>query len=83
MARRSAQAGLERHTFRPPSGHRQALRFSIGVYMERVNREIKRRTRVATLLPNAASAPRLVSTVLMEFSQDRETAKTYLTMEPK
>ena len=48
--------------------------------MERVNREIRRRTRVATLFPNEASLLRLVSAVLNEVSDDWETGKVYLTM---
>ena len=48
--------------------------------LERINQEIKRRTRVATLFPNAASLLRLVSAVLNEFSEDWETGKRYLTM---
>jgi hypothetical protein len=34
--------------------------------LERINNEIKRRTRVATLFPNEQSALRLVTAVLME-----------------
>jgi transposase-like protein len=49
--------------------------------LERQNREIKRRTRVATLFPNEASLLRLVSAVLSEISEDWETGKTYLNME--
>ena len=49
--------------------------------LERINREIKRRTRVATLFPNEASALRLVSAVLMEISEEWETNRRYVTME--
>lgn len=62
-----------------PLGHRRKLRTTN--MLERVNEEIKRRTRVATLFPNEASALRLVSAVLVEISDDWETAKTYLNME--
>ena len=48
--------------------------------LERLNQEIKRRTRVATLFPNEASLLRLVSAILSEFSDEWETAKTYLTV---
>jgi len=48
--------------------------------LERLNQEIKRRTRVATLFPNEASLLRLVSAILIETSEDWETGKTYLTM---
>jgi transposase-like protein len=37
--------------------------------IERLNREIKRRTRVAPLFPNQASLLRLVSAILMETSE--------------
>jgi putative transposase len=49
--------------------------------LERVNKEIKRRTRVATLFPHEQSALRLVTAVLMEISEDWETNRIYLTME--
>jgi len=45
-----------------------------------VNREIKRRTRVATLFPNEASCLRLVTAVAMEISQDWQTGRRYLNM---
>ena len=49
--------------------------------LERVNKEIKRRTRVATLFPNDDSLLRLVSAVLIELSEDWETGKVYLNIE--
>jgi putative transposase len=66
--------------FAPPSGHRRRLRTS--TMLERLNEEIKRRTRVAGLFPNEASALRLVGAVLMEISEDWETDRKSLTMEP-
>jgi len=62
-----------------PTMHRRRLRTSN--VLERLNKEIKRRTRVATLFPNEASLLRLVSAVLMEISEEWETQKIYLTME--
>jgi transposase-like protein len=62
-----------------PPAHRRKLRTTNS--LERINKEIKRRTRVATLFPNEASALRLVTAVLMEISEDWETNRTYLTME--
>lgn len=62
-----------------PAEHRRRLRTSNGV--ERLNREIKRRTRVATLFPNEASLLRLVSAVLAEITEDWETGRVYLNME--
>lgn len=61
-----------------PPTHRRRLRTSN--LMERVSKELKRRTRVATLFPNEASLLRLVSAVLMEISEEWETEKTYLGM---
>jgi len=49
--------------------------------IERLNKEIKRRTRVATLFPNEESLLRLVSAILAEISADWETGKVYLNME--
>ena len=46
--------------------------------LERLHKEIKRRTRVATLFPNEASLLRLVSAVLAETSQEWECGKIYL-----
>ncbi len=43
--------------------------------LERLNREINRRTRVATLFPNEASCLRLITAVIMEVSDDWITEK--------
>jgi putative transposase len=67
--------------FALPPSHRRRLRTT--KMLERINQEIKRRTRVATLFPNEASALRLVSAVLMEISEDWETNRKYLTMGPE
>ena len=48
---------------------------------ERINRELKRRTRVASIFPNAASCLRLVSALLAECDEDRMTGMIYLTMD--
>jgi putative transposase len=66
--------------FALPPSHRRRLR-TINM-LERLNRELKRRTRVAGLFPNEASALRLVSAVAMEISEEWETNRKYLTMEP-
>ena len=65
--------------FALPPEHRRRLRTSN--LLERLNREIKRRTRVATLFPNAASLLRLVTAILQEVSEEWETAKVYLSLE--
>jgi len=49
--------------------------------IERLNREIKRRTRVSTLFPNEESLLRLVSAILMEQSEEWETGDRYLILE--
>ena len=59
-----------------PSAHRRLVRTTNGV--ERLNKEIRRRTRVVSIFPNEASCLRLVSAILMEISEDWETGKTYL-----
>ncbi len=46
--------------------------------VERLNKEVLRRTRGATLFPNEASLFRLVSAVLMETSEEWETVKRFL-----
>ena len=65
--------------FALPEAHRRRLRTSNAV--ERVNREIKRRTRVATLFPHEGSLLRLVTAIAAEISDEWETGKIYLTVE--
>ncbi|MCE9630531.1 MAG: transposase [Planctomycetia bacterium] len=62
-------------------GHRRRLRTNNG--LERLNKEMKRRTRVATLFPNEASPLRMVSAVLSEISDDWETERSYPSMEAR
>lgn len=59
-----------------PVEHRRRLRTNNG--LERLNREIKRRTRVATQFPNDASLLRLATAVLMETDEEWQTEKRYL-----
>ena len=66
---------------RVPAAHRWRLRTTNG--LERLNKEIKRRTRVATLFPNAASLLRLAPAVLSKISDDWVTERAYLTMEAR
>ena len=58
--------------------HRVRMRTTNG--LERINKELKRRTRVATLFPNTASCLRLISALLAEQDEEWMTAKIYLTM---
>jgi len=64
--------------FALPSSHQRRMRTTN--MLERLNREIHRRTRVATLFPNDASLLRLVTAVVMEITEDWETGRRYLTM---
>jgi len=64
--------------FALPARHRRRLRTNN--MLERLNREIKRRTRVATLFPNEASLLRLATAVLMEIDDEWQTEKCYLSM---
>jgi putative transposase len=61
-----------------PEAHRRRLRTTN--VLERLNKEIKRRTRVATLFPNEAACLRLVSAVAMEISEEWLTGRVYLTI---
>jgi putative transposase len=62
-----------------PETHRRRLRASN--LMEQISKELKRRTRVATLFLNEASLLPLVSAVFMEISEEWKTEKTYLRMD--
>ena len=50
--------------------------------LERLNKELKRRTRVATLFHNPNSCLRLISALLSEQDEEWMNAKIYLTMKP-
>ena len=65
--------------FHFPRKHQRRIRTTNG--LERVNREIKRRTRVAVLFPNAESALRLVTGVLIEIHEEWITERRYLDMQ--
>lgn len=61
-----------------PAAHHRRMRTSNAI--ERVNQELKRRTRVASLFPNEASLLRLTSALLCELSDEWLTGKIYLNM---
>ena len=65
--------------FALPIGQRARLRTTNG--LERINREIKRRTRVASIFPNTASCLRLISALLTAFDEDWMTGKIYLNLQ--
>ena len=71
---RSVPEGLT--VFTRPMAHRRWLRTSN--MLERLNKEIHRRTRVATLFPNEASLLRLASAVLAEVDEEWQTGKCHL-----
>jgi len=62
--------------FQFPEEYRKRLRTSNIV--ERVDKEIKRRTRVACIFPNEASCLRLVTAIVLEISDDWGTGNRYL-----
>jgi transposase-like protein len=61
-----------------PAAHRQRLRTTNG--FERLNQEIRRRTRVGGVFPNDASCLRLVTALAMETSDEWEAGKVYLAL---
>ncbi len=61
-----------------PKAHRVRLRTTNG--LERLNRQIKRRTRVVSLFPNEAALVRLASALLVEIDEEWLTGKIYLNM---
>ena len=62
-----------------PRSHWKKIR-TVNV-VERLNEEVKRRTRVARLFPNEASCKRLVTAVVAEIHDEWVSGKKYMTME--
>jgi putative transposase len=62
-----------------PSEHQRRLRTTNS--LERLNREIRRRSRVVMLFPNEASCLRLVTAVVMEISDEWQTERIYLRLD--
>jgi putative transposase len=60
-----------------PVEHQRRLRTTN--LSERVNRELKRRTRVVGIFPNGASLERLVTAILIEIDEDWQSGVRYLT----
>jgi putative transposase len=58
-----------------PLEHRRSVRTTNS--LERVNKEIRRRTRVVGVFPNEASCLRLISALLMETSEEWQIGKHY------
>ena len=62
-----------------PEGHRRRIRTTNG--LERLNQEIKRRTRVVRIFPNPQACLRLVGALAIEQSEEWVTGRRYLDME--
>ena len=61
-----------------PEGHRRRIRTTNG--QERLNQEIKRRTRVVRIFPNPKACLRLVTALAIEQSEEWVTGRRYLDM---
>jgi putative transposase len=62
-----------------PAAHQRRLRTTNG--LERLNREVDRRTSVVGIFPNEAACLRLTSAILVEFDERWQTDKAYLTFQ--
>jgi putative transposase len=63
-----------------PAAHRPRSRTTNG--LERLNQELKRRTRVVRIFPNRASLLRLVTALALEQSEEWVSGRRYLDMDP-
>ena len=61
-----------------PESHRRRIRTTNG--LERLNQEIKRRTRVVRIFPNREACLRLVTALCVEQSEEWVTGRCYLDM---
>ena len=61
-----------------PEEHRKSIRTNN--FMERINKEIRRRDKVIEIFPNEASALRLISALCIEYSEQWAAEKPYLDM---
>ncbi len=59
-----------------PAEHRRKIRTTNG--LERVNKEVHRRTQVVSIFPNESACLRLISAVLMEIDEEWQTGRIYL-----
>lgn len=62
-----------------PTSHQRKLRTTNG--LERLNREIHRRTGVVGIFPNEAACLRLASAILMEYDDEWQVGRIYLTFQ--
>ena len=63
-----------------PAAHRPRIRTTNG--LERLNQELKRRTRVVRIFPNREALLRLVTALAMEQSEEWVSGRRYLDMDP-
>jgi putative transposase len=63
-----------------PTAHRMRVRTTNG--LERLNQELKRRTRVVRIFPNRDAVKRLVTALAMEQSEEWVSGRRYLDMDP-
>jgi putative transposase len=61
-----------------PESHRRRIRTTNG--LERLNQEIKRRTRLVRIFPNREACLRMVTALAVEFSEEWVTGRRYLDM---
>jgi putative transposase len=62
-----------------PVSHQRRIRTTNG--LERINKELKRRTRVVGAFPSEQSFMRLCVSILIDINEEWMTAKKYLTMD--
>ncbi len=72
----------QRFALRELAGSKPLLRVRTTNGLERINRELRRRTRVASIFPNMDSCLRLVSALLAELDDEWMTGKVYLNLNP-
>ena len=63
-----------------PATHRSRIRATN--CLERLNQELKRRTRVVRIFPNREAVKRLVTALVMEQSEEWVSGRRYLNMVP-
>jgi putative transposase len=62
-----------------PSSHHRRIRTTNG--LERINKELKRRTRVVGAFPSDKSFMRLGGSILIDINEERMTTKRYLSVD--
>ncbi|CVK32251.1 protein of unknown function [Methanoculleus bourgensis] len=78
-ARKAHRNGYKDRSLKIPKQHGKRIRTTN--LMERVNKELKRRTKVVGAFPNEESLLRLVGSILMDINEEWVTGRRYLTME--